>query len=186
MTLVGERRRADLVLPAGEPVGVLLPEILRVLDDRVGERPEVRQLITVEGEALAQDVTLEGAGIADGAVLRLVRAEDAPSAPVVHDVSDEAAADLEVRAWRWDRGAALRGRARGDRLGARRRDRRARGGRARHRGRRPPRGRRAVPRGGPAPAEQDRARRRADRCGRGARGARRVDVRGRGTGRRRA
>ncbi|NEA38296.1 EsaB/YukD family protein, partial [Streptomyces sp. SID11385] len=105
VTLVGERRRADLVLPAGEPVGVLLPEILRVLDDRVGERPEVRQLITVEGEALAQDVTLEGAGIADGAVLRLVRAEDAPSAPVVHDVSDEAAADLEVRAWRWGPGA---------------------------------------------------------------------------------
>ncbi|NED84780.1 hypothetical protein G3I76_32380, partial [Streptomyces sp. SID11233] len=31
VTLVGERRRADLVLPAGEPVGVLLPEILRVL-----------------------------------------------------------------------------------------------------------------------------------------------------------
>lgn len=34
-------------------------------------------------------------------MLRLVRVEDAPSAPVVHDVTDEVADDLNVRAWRW-------------------------------------------------------------------------------------
>ncbi|MFZ3560810.1 type VII secretion integral membrane protein EccD [Streptomyces sp. BH055] len=101
VTLVGERRRADLVLPAREPVGVLLPEVLRLLDDRVGVRPELRHLVTADGSALASDATLESAGIADGAVLRLVRIEDAPSAPVVHDVTDEAADDLDVRAWRW-------------------------------------------------------------------------------------
>jgi type VII secretion integral membrane protein EccD len=105
VTLVGERRRADLVLPAGEPVGLLLPEIMRVLDDRVGVRPELRHLVTVDGSALDHDSTLEAAGVRDGAVLRLVRAEDAPSAPVVHDVSDEAAEDLGGRAWRWGPGA---------------------------------------------------------------------------------
>ncbi|MER7347984.1 type VII secretion integral membrane protein EccD [Streptomyces aurantiacus] len=105
VTLVGERRRVDLVLPSQEPVGLLLPEVMRLLDDRVGARPELRYLVAADGSALAQDSTLESAGVADGAVLRLVRAEDAPSAPVVHDVTDEAAGDLDVRAWRWGAGA---------------------------------------------------------------------------------
>jgi type VII secretion integral membrane protein EccD len=101
VTLVGERRRVDLVLPSREPVGVLLPEVMRLLDDRVGDRPELRHLLTSDGSALAQDSTLESAGVADGAVLRLVRVEDAPSAPVVHDVTDEVADDLDMRLWRW-------------------------------------------------------------------------------------
>lgn len=101
VTLVGERRRVDLVLPSREPVGVLLPEVMRLLDDRVGDRPELRHLVTPDGSALAHDSTLESAGVADGTVLRLVRVEDAPSAPVVHDVTDEVADDLDIRAWRW-------------------------------------------------------------------------------------
>ncbi|MDT0613902.1 type VII secretion integral membrane protein EccD [Streptomyces lancefieldiae] len=101
VTLVGERRRVDLVLPSREPVGVLLPEVMRLLDDRVGERPELRHLVLPDGSALALDSTLESAAVPDGAVLRLVRVEDAPSAPVVHDVTDEVADDLDVRAWRW-------------------------------------------------------------------------------------
>lgn len=74
---------------------------MRLLDDRVGARPESRHLVTVDGSALAHDGTLESAGVADGAVLRLVRVEDAPSAPVVHDVTDEVADDLDMRMWRW-------------------------------------------------------------------------------------
>ncbi|MEU1116299.1 MULTISPECIES: type VII secretion integral membrane protein EccD [unclassified Streptomyces] len=101
VTLVGEHRRVDLVLPSQEPVGLLLPEVLRLLDDRAATRPMLRHLVTADGSALAPDSTLASAGIPDGAVLRLVRAEDAPSAPVIHDVTDEAADDLEVRAWRW-------------------------------------------------------------------------------------
>ncbi|MFJ7334555.1 type VII secretion integral membrane protein EccD [Streptomyces sp. NPDC101116] len=101
VTLVGERRRVDLVLPSREPVGVLLPEVMRLLDDRAGDRPELRHLLTPDGSALAHGSTLESAGVADGAVLRLVRAEDAPSAPVVHDVTDEVADDLDLRLWRW-------------------------------------------------------------------------------------
>jgi len=101
VTLVGERQRVDLVLPSREPIGLLLPEVMRLLDDRASARPELRHLVTVDGSALDQDSTLESAGVPDGAVLRLVRVEDAPSAPVVHDVTDEVADDLDVRAWRW-------------------------------------------------------------------------------------
>ncbi|WP_330304172.1 MULTISPECIES: type VII secretion integral membrane protein EccD [unclassified Streptomyces] len=101
VTLVGEGRRVDLVLPSREPIGLLLPEVIRLLDDRASGRPELRHLITADGSALDHDSTLESAGVPDGAVLRLVRVEDAPSAPVVHDVTDEVADDLNVRAWRW-------------------------------------------------------------------------------------
>ncbi|MGW4286822.1 EsaB/YukD family protein [Streptomyces sp. NPDC004673] len=102
VTLVGERRRVDLVLPSREPVGRLLPEVLRLLDDQVGTRPRTRHLVAGDGSVLEPDATLESAAVADGAVLRLVRVEDAPSAPVIHDVTDEAADDLDVRAWRWN------------------------------------------------------------------------------------
>ncbi|MEV3928287.1 type VII secretion integral membrane protein EccD [Streptomyces sp. NPDC049944] len=101
VTLVGERRRADIVLPSDTPIGQLLPDILQLLDDRVASRPLTRQLLTSDGSALSHDSTLASAGIADGAVLRLVRTHSAPPAPVVHDVTDQVADDLGLRAWRW-------------------------------------------------------------------------------------
>ncbi|MER5553562.1 type VII secretion integral membrane protein EccD [Streptomyces sp. NPDC002793] len=101
VTLVGERRRADIVLPSDTPIGQLLPDILHVLDDRVASRPLTRQLMTADGSALPHDSTLASAGVADGAVLRLVRTHSAPPAPVVHDVTDQVADDLDLRAWRW-------------------------------------------------------------------------------------
>ncbi|SDK63685.1 type VII secretion integral membrane protein EccD [Streptomyces indicus] len=101
MTLVGERRRADIVLPSDTPIGQLLPDILQLLDDRAAARPMTRQLITSDGSVLPHESTLSSAEVADGAVLRLVRAHAAPPAPVVHDVTDEVADDLDLRAWRW-------------------------------------------------------------------------------------
>ncbi|MER6250015.1 type VII secretion integral membrane protein EccD [Streptomyces sp. NPDC001584] len=110
VTLVGERRRADMVLPSDTPIGQLLPDILQLLDDRATSRPMSRQLIMSDGSVLPHDSTLESAAIADGAVLRLVRTHSAPPAPVVHDVTDLVADDLDLQAWRW-RPAARRGSA---------------------------------------------------------------------------
>ena len=101
MTLVGERRRADVVLRADTPVGQLIPDVLQLLDDRPASRPMSRQLMTSDGSVLPHDSTLASAGIADGTVLRLVTAHSAPPAPVVHDVTDQVADDLDLRAWRW-------------------------------------------------------------------------------------
>lgn len=101
VTLVGERRRADLVLPSDTPVGQLLPDILQLLDDRAASRPLTRQLLTADGSALPHDATLASAGIGDGAVLRLVRSHAAPPAPVVHDVTDQVADSLDLQTWRW-------------------------------------------------------------------------------------
>ncbi|MBA0053983.1 type VII secretion integral membrane protein EccD [Streptomyces sp. AJS327] len=101
VTLVGERRRADVVLPADEPVGLLLPEVVRLLGDPEGRGPVVRRLVTARGDVLPQDATLGAAEIPDGAVLRLFREGEAPPAPVVHDVTDEASEDVDLRHWRW-------------------------------------------------------------------------------------
>ncbi|NBM19855.1 type VII secretion integral membrane protein EccD [Streptomyces sp. GC420] len=101
VTLVGERRRVDMVLPSDTPIGQLLPDILQLLDDRVASRPMTRQLMRADGSALPHDSTLASAEIADGAVLRLVRAHSAPPAPVVHDVTDQVADDLDLQGWRW-------------------------------------------------------------------------------------
>ncbi|MFD7511118.1 type VII secretion integral membrane protein EccD [Streptomyces sp. NPDC059853] len=102
MTLVGDRRRIDLVLPAEDPIGELLPEVLRMLGERPGRTPALRRLVTPDGSVLAQDDTLASAGVRDGAVLRLVREQETPAAPVVHDVTDDVAEDLELRRGRWD------------------------------------------------------------------------------------
>ncbi|WP_053696173.1 type VII secretion integral membrane protein EccD [Streptomyces sp. NRRL F-5755] len=101
VTLVGERRRADIVLLSDTPIGQLLPDILQLLGDRPASEPMSRQLITSDGSVLPHDSTLASAGIVDGAVLRLVRTHSAPPAPVVHDVTDQVADDLDLRAWRW-------------------------------------------------------------------------------------
>ncbi|MBT2369226.1 type VII secretion integral membrane protein EccD [Streptomyces sp. ISL-10] len=105
VTLVGERRRADIVLPSDTPIGQLLPDILQLLDDRAASRPMTRQLLTADGSALSHESTLASAGISDGAVLHLVRIHSAPPAPVVHDVIDLVADDLDLQTWRWRPGA---------------------------------------------------------------------------------
>jgi type VII secretion integral membrane protein EccD len=101
VTLVGERQRVDAVLPSDEPVGRLLPDVLRLVGDSVESPPHLRQLVTADGGVLSWDGTLAGAGIPDGAVLTVVHADNAPPAPVVHDVTEEAADDVDLRSWRW-------------------------------------------------------------------------------------
>lgn len=101
VTLIGERRRVDAVLPSGEPVGLLLPDVLRLLGDVPASQPHHRYLATADGDVLPWEGTLAASGIEDGALLRLVRADDAPPAPVVHDVTEEASADIDLRIWRW-------------------------------------------------------------------------------------
>ncbi|MET8212825.1 type VII secretion integral membrane protein EccD [Streptomyces sp. NPDC005373] len=94
VTLVGARRRVELVLPSREPLGVLLPEVLRLLNDDGSPHTSHHRLIAADGSALEADSTLESAGVSDGAVLRLAPVEDSASAPAAH-------ADIDLRTWCW-------------------------------------------------------------------------------------
>jgi type VII secretion integral membrane protein EccD len=101
VTVVGARRRLDIVLPSDEPVGRLLPDVLTLLDEPVSRPPRPRHLVTRTGQVLATDATLTAAAVLDGAVLELVAVDDSPPAPVVHDVTEETADGTDLRSWRW-------------------------------------------------------------------------------------
>jgi type VII secretion integral membrane protein EccD len=101
VTLVGPRRRVDLVLPTDEPIGILLPDIVAMLGHRPGGEPGGYQLTTVDGRVLPPTATFRSAGVPDGAMVHLDRLTETPPAPTVLDVTDEVADDLEKRHGRW-------------------------------------------------------------------------------------
>ena len=101
VTLVGEERRVDAVLPAEEPVGALMPEVLDLLGDQVENPARLRHLVTASGTVLDGDATLADRQIADGAVLRLIRAEEPVPAPVVHEVPEAVSMALDDHRGRW-------------------------------------------------------------------------------------
>ncbi|AFR10938.1 MULTISPECIES: type VII secretion integral membrane protein EccD [Nocardiopsis] len=106
VTLVGEERRVDAVLPADEPVGALMPEVLELLGDPVENPARSRHLVTTSGTALVGETTLAEREVADGAVLRLVRAEDPVPAPVVHEVPEAVSQAIDDHSGRWTPSAA--------------------------------------------------------------------------------
>lgn len=101
VTLVGSRRRLDVVLPSGEPLGVLLPEFLELTDEPPHSPPVAYLVVGTDGAVLPDDRTLAESGVPDGSLLRLVPATDAPADAVVHDVADATTDDFDGRLWRW-------------------------------------------------------------------------------------
>ncbi len=101
VTLVGPRRRADLVLPSDEPIGMLLPEIVAMIGSGPAVEPRAYQLSMLDGRVLEPASSLRGTGVTDGTLIRVDPLTEAPPAPIVHDVSDEIADDLADRRGRW-------------------------------------------------------------------------------------
>ncbi|MGQ0777607.1 MAG: type VII secretion integral membrane protein EccD [Pseudonocardiales bacterium] len=101
VTLVGPSRRADLVLPSDEPIGVLLPEIVTMVGLGPAGDPRGYQVSRLDGQVLEPIANLRTAGVADGTVLRVDPLTEAPPAAILHDVSDELADDLSRRPGRW-------------------------------------------------------------------------------------
>ncbi|MDA2809710.1 type VII secretion integral membrane protein EccD [Nocardiopsis sp. RSe5-2] len=106
VTLVGERRRVDAVLPADEPIGALMPDVLRMLGDAPDGPALPRHLSTVGGDLLDSGTSLAERDISDGAVLRLIRADDPVPAPIVHEVPEAVGRALEAHPSYWSPAAA--------------------------------------------------------------------------------
>jgi type VII secretion integral membrane protein EccD len=106
VTLVGEARTVDMVLPAREPLGALMPDVLELLGDPVRNPPQLRHLVTSTGEVLDPGASLADRQVPDGAVLRLVRADEPVPAPVVHEVPEVVADSLDLRLLSWSPAAA--------------------------------------------------------------------------------
>ncbi|MUN40420.1 EsaB/YukD family protein [Actinomadura litoris] len=116
VTLVGEHRKVDMVLPAQEPIGALMPEVLELLGDPPQNPPRLRHLVTAAGEVLNPGASLAERRVPDGAVLRLVLADEPIPAPVVHEVPEVVGDTLDGRLWRWSP-AAVRWNATGALIG---------------------------------------------------------------------
>jgi type VII secretion integral membrane protein EccD len=101
VTIIGDGRRVDAVLPSQEPIGALMPDVLELVGDRVENPPRLRHLVTAAGEILAGDATLADRRVPDGSVLRLIRADEPLPAPVVHEVPEVVGDSSDAHAWRW-------------------------------------------------------------------------------------
>lgn len=101
VTLAGARRRIDLVLPADEPLGLLLPEIVAMIGHRPMDDSRGYQISTLDGTVLDPAGSLRQAAVPDGAMLRVDPISEAPPAAIVHDVADEVGDDLARRYGRW-------------------------------------------------------------------------------------
>ena len=101
VTVAGPQRHVDVLLPSQTPAGLLLPQILELLDDQPTAAVSVKTLITPAGDPVREDASLSDAGIADGAMLRLVNVSEAPPAPVVYDITDAVVEQTEDIGGRW-------------------------------------------------------------------------------------
>jgi type VII secretion integral membrane protein EccD len=101
VTLAGPHRRIDLVLPADEPIGLLLPEVVALVGHAATYDSRGYQISTLDGTVLDPAGSLRQAAVPDGALLRIDPISEAPPAAIVHDVSDEVGDDLTRRRGRW-------------------------------------------------------------------------------------
>lgn len=102
VTIQGEGRKADLVLPDDEPIAAVLPDVLSLLDESTERSARPVVLMTTVGEQLSPSLTLAEQDVEHGSILRLVRVDEAPPPPEVADVTDLMGEAVETRpdAWR--------------------------------------------------------------------------------------
>ena len=81
VTVQGEGRKADLVLPDDEPIAAMLPDVLALLDETGVQSARPVVLVTTVGDQLDLSLTLAEQVVEQGTILRIVRLEEAPPPP---------------------------------------------------------------------------------------------------------
>ncbi|MBA8793639.1 hypothetical protein FHX74_001244 [Friedmanniella endophytica] len=105
LTVIGSRKRAELVVPDDETLGGLLPRLMELLDEPSGPVGRPLTLVRVTGEQVEAGLTAAEQQLADGEQLRLVRADEAPPPPEVADVTDVVGDTFADRRGRWSAGS---------------------------------------------------------------------------------
>ena len=103
LTIVGSTRKAELVVPADEPIGGLIPRLMELLDERPGAVSRPLTLVRSTGEQLDTSLSVAEQRVVDGELLRLLREDAAPPPPEVADVTDVLAESLASRPGLWSR-----------------------------------------------------------------------------------
>ena len=82
LTIRGTANAADLVLPSDEPLAAMLPDVLSLLDEPAASARPLT-LVTVLGEQLNTALSLDEQDVRQGAIVALVRLDEAPPPPEV-------------------------------------------------------------------------------------------------------
>lgn len=102
LTVQGTNSRADLVLPADEPLAELLPDVLDLLDEPAGAARPLT-VVTLLGEQLNTSLSLAEQAVRQGSIVRLVRLDEVPPPPEVADITQLAGESVAERNDRWRR-----------------------------------------------------------------------------------
>lgn len=102
LTIRGTTNAADLVLPSDEPLAAMLPDVLTLLDEPAASARPLT-LVTVLGDQLNTALSLDEQDVHQGAIVRLVRVDEAPPPPEVADITQLAGESVGDRADRWRR-----------------------------------------------------------------------------------
>lgn len=105
VTVAGGERTADLVVPSAVPVADLLPALARAVGVPCGQLGW--ELVPVGSPALPAELTLAGAGVADGDLLLVRPAEVSRDPPAVRSVRDRLPGDELPTGDRWSDSAGL-------------------------------------------------------------------------------
>lgn len=90
VTITGEHRNGEMLLPTDRQVAELMPEILQICGSAGHDRtPQALTLTPMGSATLRPHQTLEDAGVGNGSVLSLDRRDEAVPRPVVFDLAEE-------------------------------------------------------------------------------------------------
>ncbi|MFJ4254561.1 EsaB/YukD family protein [Microbacterium sp. NPDC090003] len=101
LSVRGSSRRAEIAVSSDDPLGSLLPQLIDALGEPAGTGGRPLALVTAIGDSLDLERTTREQGLVDGSVLRLLPFDSAPPPPMVIDVVDVVADELENRRDRW-------------------------------------------------------------------------------------
>lgn len=101
LTVLGSVRRAELVVPDDASIGGLMPRLLELLAEPTSSAARPLALVRTTGEQVDANQSAAEQLLADGELLRLVRAEDVPPPPEVADVTDVVGESYAGRAGLW-------------------------------------------------------------------------------------
>jgi len=99
ITVVGEKKTAELVVASDQPFAALLPKFLEILGQGTPSAPLA--LVSVVGAEIDMARDCAAQEVRDGEILRIVPRSETPPPPIVSDVTDAVAGRVSARTNAW-------------------------------------------------------------------------------------
>ena len=101
VTLLAPDRRAEVVIPSDEAVGVQYPALLALLGLSEGADLPSIQLVRPDGTLVDPELDLVAQKVRDGEILRLIPDDEVPPPAEISDVAGALTQATDSHPWRW-------------------------------------------------------------------------------------